>query len=322
MATKWSNSKLFLILVILVGVFFAARYFKSEKVKGNFNPEMIKVDTAAITELRLYPRAANGEEIRFSRVKDEWKVQKGDKIYPAMKGNITSMINTLNSIKPGRLAARSADKWNDFQVSDSTATKIEVFENAEKKLALMIGKFSYKQAANQNPYQQRGISGISYFRLDGQNEVYASDGFLSMIFNRDINSFRDQTFSNLDKKNVKRISYYTPEETFKLEKRDSIWMINNEVIKVERVDQILSKLTFNNQNQFVDNYFASDSLMYSLQIEGDNMDPLVIKAIEKDSANVYMNSSLNKEVWFDVQKQSLFSDIFPKQEVFFTESSN
>ncbi|QNL21044.1 DUF4340 domain-containing protein [Hyphobacterium sp. CCMP332] len=318
MATKWNNSKLLIVFVVLTAVFLLVRYFNVTRTKGNFNPNVISLDTAEITEILIYPQINNQQEIRLIRENNIWKAQKGELSVNAMKSTVMALINAIQNIKPTRLAARSKEKWEKFQVNDSLATKVKVVYEDGTEMGIMIGKFSYKQAPQANPYQRQQMKTLTYFRLIDQEEVYATDGFLTMTFNRDINAFRDQTFIKTKKEDIRKLHYNLPgEESYILQRVDSAWMIAGEQADDNKVDQVLSKLVINNQSQFADDFEAKGSPDYSLKIEGDNMSTLIIKVKEGDSINVFMNSSLNSEVWFKVNREDLFNDIFLSKEEFF-----
>lgn len=320
MASKWNNSKLLIVFGVLVVIFLAVRYVNTSKEKGNFDPDIISVDTAALNEVRLYSQAAGGKEIRIFEESGQWMVQKGDFKVKAMASTISSLIRTLVDIKPERLAARSRDKWEKYQVTDSAATKVALYENGENTLTLLIGKFSYKQSPSQNPYGQQRGRPISYFRIEGADEVYATDGFLNMSFNRDFNSFRDQTFLKAEKASIRNIDIRMPMDSgYTLQLIDSTWMLNDKPAVQDEVDQLLNSLAMNNQNQFADEFEASGQAPFRLRVEGNNTDPIEVMAYNLDSANVIMRSSLNPEAFFKVPRSDLFSRLFRPQS-FYTDT--
>ncbi len=310
MATKLNNRKLLIVLIVLIGVFALVRYFNSSKTKGNFDPNNIELDTASITEVLLYPKVNDHQEIRLFLENDQWMVQKGDFKTKAMRSSVLALINTIQNIKPIRLAARSEDKWENFQVNDSLATKVKVLQKGKDDIGIMIGKFSYKQSPQGNPSQQ-GIKTISYFRMEGENEVYATNGFLVMTFNRDINAFRDQTLLKANKENIRKLDFNMPgDSSFTIQLIDSTWMVNDLKANETKVEQLLNKMVMNNQNQFADNFTPEGAAMNSLSIKGNNMEMINIQAYDFDSTSVIMNSSLNSEVMFKIPKSGFYNELF------------
>lgn len=317
MATKWNNSRLFIVFVLLIGVFLLLRYLNSSRTKGNFDPNIISLDTAAISEILLYPKVTNQEEIRLFKNEGRWMVQKGDFVTKAMQASVHALINSILNIKPTRLAARSEEKWEKFQVNDSLATKVNVIQEGKEDLGLMIGKFSYKQVPQNNPNQKQGIKSISYFRLAGEKEVYATEGFLTIAFNRDINAFRDQTFLKAKKDDINKLSFQmTDSMSYTLQRVDSTWIIKGNKADHGKVNELLSKLTANNQNQFVDDFKIGDSPLTSLKIEGNNMEPINISSYQYDSASVIMTSSLNSNALFKIPKSGIYEDLFRPAEFY------
>ncbi len=321
MATRWNNSKLLIVFVVLIAVFLLVKYFNMSKTRGNFNPDVISLDTGAIAEILLYPQINKQQEIRLFQENGVWKVQKGEFSVKAMKPTVMALINGIKNIKPTRLAARSKEKWEKFQVNDSLASIVKIILNNGEEIGLMIGKFSYKQAQQKNPYQQQGIQTISYFRVKGQEETYATDGFLTMTFNRDFNAFRDQTFIKSNGDNIRKLSFLMPgDSSYNLSRVDSVWMMDAHKADEAKVKQLISKLGMNNQNQFVDSLTIVNDPLYSLTIEGDNMNEIKIESFELDSGNVLMKSSLNEEALFKVPKSGLFDDLFKSPDYYIDSS--
>lgn len=322
MATRWNNSKLLIVFVILIAVFLLVRYFNNTRTKGNFDPNVINLDTAEITEILLYPQINNQQEIRLFRDNNIWKAQKGALSVNAKKPTVMALIIGIQNIKPTRLAGRTEEKWEKFSVNDSLASKVKIILKNGEEIGLLIGKFSYKQALQKNPYQQQGFQTISYFRVEGQDETYATDDFLTMTFNRDFNAFRDQTFLKTKSENIRKLSFKMPgDSSYYLIKVDSVWMLDSYKTDEAKVKQLISKLGMNNQNQFVDSLKMENDPEYSLVIEGDNMNAIKIESFELDSSNVLMKSSMNEEALFKVAKSGLFNDLF-KSPDFYLDSAH
>ena len=318
MATKFSNKNLLIVFAVLLGAFLLIRFLNSSKNRGNFDKNVVNIDTAQIKSISILPKASEDEITIFQNVSNEWRVKQGEKEYEAMDNTINSLINTLSTIKAQRLAARSSEKWADYELTDSAATRVEV-EMEGENLVLLIGKFSYKQNQNPTQYSQQRGRAISYFRLDGQEEVYACDGFLNMTFNRDINAFRNQTFLKAKVSDLTSIDVKMPLDTgYTLQKVDSIWMISGENASEDKIQTYLNGFAASNQSQFVDTA-PTGTANYSINLNGNNMEQIQIKAYQLDSANVIMNSTINPEAYFKVPKSGLFSTLFKSSSYFISE---
>jgi len=199
------------------------------------------------------------------------------------------------------LAARKKDKWEKYQVTDSLGTRVILKDKSGKSLGdFIVGKFSYKQPpANQPNYGgQNNISGYSYVRSSGKPETFATDGFLSMIFNRDFNSFRDKTLLKLNPEYVKGVNIETPNETVRLTSIDNVWIIGSENADSTKVANYFSSLQSLNGTKMDDTYVIEGSPTHTCNIIGDNMSNILIEAYETNG--IYkIKSSLNPDMIFE-----------------------
>lgn len=54
---KLNNKILIAVLLALVGLFAASRFFRSGRLETNLPAELMAVDTSAVTEILVYPNA-------------------------------------------------------------------------------------------------------------------------------------------------------------------------------------------------------------------------------------------------------------------------
>lgn len=318
MATKFSNKKLLIVFAVLLGAFFLIRFLNSSKNRGNFDKNIISIDTAQIKSIKLLPKGSDEELTLFQNVSNEWRVKQGEREYKAMNNTVESLINTLSTIKAERLAARSSEKWAEYDLTDSASTRVSV-EMGDETLVLLIGKFSYKPNQNPSQYSQQRGRAISYFRLEGQEEVYACDGFLNMTFNRDINAFRNQTFLKTQTSVLTSIDIRMPLDSgYTFQKVDSLWMLEGNEVLPEKFNSYVNNFSANNQSQFVDEE-PSGNPNFGINLSGNNMEEVIIKAYELDSVNVIMNSSINPGTYFKVPRNGFFSTLFKSKEHFLSE---
>lgn len=319
MSKKFDNRILLIVFIVLAGILVVSKFIRSKRADRTFKAELVLVDTSRVTKIRLYPRSENKEEILFIRSGNEWSVKKGDIISDAGKESVENLLSEIIRIKPQRLAANSKEKWKDFHVTDSLATRIKIEEDGKETLDLMIGRFSYKQ--QNNPYAAYGrsnISGITYVRLAGEKEVYAIDGFLSMTINMGFNHWRNQIIIRTNKSDLTKLTFgYPADSSFVASKRDTIWIVDKELADSAKMEQYLNMLSYRNSTFFVDDYSPNVNPDYVLTVEGNNMSPIVIQTFRKAENEFIINSSLNPRSFFKSEKSDLFSKIFiGKKELF------
>lgn len=306
-------SFLFIFLLILVAIVLL---LDQKKGKRTFRTDLFDVDTAGITSLIIYPRPDQENPITLVRQETDWIVKGGDKEYPADPGMVKEMIRTLNDLKAERVAATDKSKWNEFEVEDSVSTRILVKKGRKTVSTLYIGKFSYQMPKNTNPYdyynRQPKIS--TYVRVGDEKYVYVVNGFLSMVFNRKLNDFRDKLIVRSNSNDWNRLTFTYPGDTsFSMIKDKGKWTVDGLVIDSASAAEYLSSVAWISSEDFVDDQKpVTDKPDYMLKIEGDNMvSPIIISAFAAEpSHGCLIRSSLNEGAYFSGKRSGLTDRIF------------
>ena len=93
--------------------------------------------------------------------------------------------------------------------------------------------------------------GFTYVRVQGQNEVYAVEGFLEGQFNRAFNDWRDKSFARFKRDSTNKITFRYPADTsFVLEKKNGKWACGTEFVDSAAVSSYLSGLEYKNISGF------------------------------------------------------------------------
>lgn len=258
---KLNNTWLIAALVVLVGAFFISRFFRAPGLESNLRQQLVQLDTAAITQLRVRP-ASGGEEISLQREGVNWKVTQGSKSAFADRSAVNAALSSLSALKPLRMVSRKKDKWNDFQVGDG-GTQVAVYEADRQESNLHIGKTNFVQN------QQGGFGGAyTYVRVGDEDEVYAIDGFLESSFNRTYSDWRNKNFLRVSRDAVSKITFtYPADSSFVLEKKDSVWVVNGQPAAIAPVDMYLGHLAFKNLNNFADDFQPTGAAPVTIKVE-------------------------------------------------------
>lgn len=293
----------FAVLLVAVILIFSSESTKKEK---SFKTNIVSVDTSKITQISLFPKSKAGKEVRLFKENSEWKVTSIlGKTYSTPKYKVKNLLSELIKIKPKRVAARNQSKWKEFQV-DSSGTRVAVYEGGSKTLDLIIGKFSFQQP--------RSMS--TYVRLANEDDVYEVDGFLEVTFNKGADSFRNETIVKDSKDKWNKLSFESPESSFELIKVDGKWKIDGEYTDSAKTETKLGLISHLTNNNYIDDFDKSmlNNEYAKLTINREDEDPIEIVGYKDDSMYL-INSSMNKETYFDGSK---FADkVFLKKEVFF-----
>ncbi|MEZ4684959.1 MAG: DUF4340 domain-containing protein [Bacteroidia bacterium] len=310
-----NNKKLLIILAALVAVFLVIRFFKSEKNVRTFKAELFTLDTAAVSSFKVYPSADGKEEIVFQKTGDAWSVSKGTITSPIDKNQINAMLAQLLEVKPKRLAARSSDKWEQFQVDDSAGTRVVVTNSSgEEVVDIVVGKTTYRQVQPQGQQQmmrqqQPQIEGLSYLRNSGEEEVYASDGFLQMAFNRPFDSYRNKTLLDLNVGSLRSIRITNAEAATSFSKEGESWLQDGQPTDSATVASWISDLSLLSGQTFDDGFSPSGQPDYTATFSGDNMNDVTLNAWNQ-GAEFRVGSSENEGVYFVSDSSGVWGKVF------------
>jgi hypothetical protein len=323
--TKWLVGIFGILLILSIIALISNNSQSTLNRNRTFKSELTDFDTAKVTQIYIYPKM-KGEQIVLSKNGEDWKVTVGDKKYNADPNTIKGMINTLLNLRATRVAANNKSQWAQYEVTDSAASRVQLLAGKKTVVDLYLGKFSYQQPKNRNPYnyQQQGKM-TSYVRLAGNKEVYAVEGLIAMSFNRQASDFRNRTIIRSNKETWNRLAFVGPDKTFDLVKQGNNWTVDGMIADSATVAKYLSSLAWLSNSNFVEeSVMASDKPLYTLSIEGENMPtPIKVNAFPADTSNMYaISSSLNEGVYFSGAKNGLFEKIFVGRDHFFPVASD
>lgn len=308
MSKKFNNKTLIIVLVVLGGLLALTELF--HKTEKNIKTDIAKFKIDEVSKIEVTPKGKDQKMATVVKKGDnEWSVSNGDKNYKAGSDIVKEYLEELQKIKSQRLAAKSKDKWSEYQVTDSTATRVKILNEKNKVLLdILIGKLSYKQA--QNPYGRNNVQGISYVRLANEKEVYAVDGFLPMSLNRNIDGWRDKTLSKLNKTDIKSIDFVYPDSSYTLTYSDSVWTSGNMPIDTKKVERYLSSLQNKKGYKFNNDFKPTSEPIYQLKMDGDNLTSVEIKCYKTEDGKFAIQSSQNTEAFFDSDENGLVKQLF------------
>ena len=294
------------LVVIFVLLFLAiALVFLVDRKEGGrtIREELVRMDTASVSSISLFPPAENRTEIKISKNGHTWIVQKEKVTADADEQRIGGILGTFTLLKPQRLAATERSQWKAYGVNDTLGTRMKFYSGSNLLADVVVGKFSYSNSTR---------SGISYIRLYGEDGVYAIDGFLAMAVNHTYNQWRNKTVLRSDKNLLTKISFAYPADTgFILSKDNGKWKIGSEYADSAKVEQFLNSMSIVNSLGFVDNYTPSNAPVITVAMEGNNMNTLTLRAFPADSLKRFViHSSYNPSAYFSAREYGLDEKLF------------
>lgn len=322
MLSKFLNTKTLIILLVILGLIFLVTKL-TEKEDRTFKSEMVSIDSTVVTKMIITPKPGeNAKEVTFTKTGSEWKLESDGKSYIPDPSSVKNILSELMRMKSERVAAVDNSKWSEFEVSDSTATRIKVYGGKKQIADLYVGKFSYSQpqGQQQNPYQQNKGKMSTYVRPAGDNEVYVVDGFIKMSIQANVNAYRNKTLFASNKDDLNKISFsYPNNENFVLSKVENNWLLNGIPVDSALTVRYLNKLAKVTSSNFIDDVIPlTNTPSHTVRIEGNNFAPVDIKAFPADTVNKYvMTSSLVPDAKYSGSKAGLFERVFTNKSDFF-----
>lgn len=300
------NKTLLLIFLTLLVVFLASQ-FAFEKKKRTFKTALIQLDTSAITSILLYPKSDNQEEILLKKEQGFWAISKGNVTNKANQGAVTAILRNLLLIKTKRVASKSRDKWADYEVEETSGSRVKAYAGEKLLEDFIVGRFNFNQQTRQ---------GVSYVRLAGEDEVYAVDGFLSMTMGQGFKAYRNKDILKVNQNDLTQISINTLGIPTILQKNGEGWTQDGNPVDSTTLFNYLTGLKHIIGTTFADDFedLQSNDLLYkTLALEGNNLSaPILIKAFKDTTrTNPYViQSSLNSNNYFESGEDGIFEQLF------------
>ncbi len=301
-----SSIKLIGVLALLVLVYLGIEFFGKKPRSKSFKAEIVTIDTAKVTRILIDGRDENLELIKEQNA---WKVSIGDgKFAEAQKSSVKGTLNSLLTIKPSRVAAKSPEKWKEYQV-DTSGTRIQVFEGSKNTLDLVIGRFGFDQQALQQQQMMGGRGGMqqfySYVRPYKENSVYVAENFMGMSINARSGDFRNKKMLSLTTDSIASIQFnYPADSAFVLNREDDKWSIFGVSADSASVAEYLSDIRYINGTDFVDDVppTALVSPTVSLRIVQNGIADVEVKAFRHPLHKWILHSSENPASYFADEK--------------------
>lgn len=306
---KWNNKILFSVLIGLAAVYAGKTYLRQNNTDTALSVNHFAVDTLAISKIEIHkPRV--DQRILFSKNAEQWEVSNGTKQSEINRTAFSNLLNELQKLKVERLVSKSKEKWKDYELTDSLATKVLIGNSKTKKnKTIFIGKTNYNPPTNQ--YGQYRMSGTTYVRMAGDPKVYAVASMLSNTFNRDFSAWRNSQFLKFDTKSVTSLLFdYSEKQKFALRKKDSVWHLDQNTIDKDKVSSFLSKIAYQNSTKFADAFQPNQAVFASVTIQTKDQELAKINAYQFDSNRYYLHSSQRPNVYFESDSVGLYKQIF------------
>lgn len=310
MSRKGNNKKLALLFFALILIFAIAEYYHYRKGENTFKTNIIpKIDTGKINKLVIFPNKKGSKPIGFTKKGNDWMVSEEDITSRAEPNAVRNLMVEIMKISPDHLSASDPSQWKEYNVTDSLGTRVVIMVDKDTVLDLIVGRFSY------NTMRKEGISNV---RINGQNEVYGieggSEGFLSMNIAEEFDAWRDKRLLAGNRSRWTSLTFIYPADTGFSLKHDTVngWKFGDgSKPDSAALAKGLTGMEQLNYGGFVNKYDTNGkSPLLILKIEGEEMEPVVIKAYPDTAAKYVITSTFNYGNYFNGNNNALLSKLF------------
>ncbi|WP_258104276.1 DUF4340 domain-containing protein [Marinoscillum sp. MHG1-6] len=277
------------VLILLVAIYGVVKLTSDGGRSKSYKEQLVDLDTAAVTRVEI----VGGQEKLILEKKDAiWWVKDNKK---AQSTTVRSMLMSLNGIKPSRIAARSKEKWSDFQV-DSAGTRVKVYEGGDEVLDLIIGRFGVEGQRNY----------FTYVRLADDEDTYVANDFMGMSIGKTDADYRNNRILKITADSVQSVDFVSGGQTYSLIKTEEEWGIGGVSVEEKQVKDFLGALSYVTSKKFEDGEVTADGneVIFHLTT-GD----ISVKSFGESS----FSSSSNDEIFTD---PTVYEKIFKQPDFF------
>jgi hypothetical protein len=303
---KFSNLKLLGILGLLIGAYALFEIFDGKNRSENFKKELVKYENDKVDKMVIQKE---GKIIELRKSGTSWtlKTESGKEV-EALSSKIDNALNMLKEAKPSRIAAKKQEKWKDYEVDDSTGVRVQFFNQSEKLVDIVLGKFT--------PVQRAGTFAFSSFvRLADETEVYNCEDFMASSFPSKSTDFRDINVLKFNRDSLSELSIIFPtDSSFVLVKKEDKWTIDGQEVDSEKVTTFINDINYTTSPDFEDD-FQPNGLgkeTFSLVAKEKGGNTYSIMAYSHPEKNWLLTSSSNPKSVFSDSQNRMIDKMFRK----------
>ena len=208
-----NTSRLFIFLVVISLVFVIIKFTKNPDRSKSYNEVLVDFDSQLVDKIKI---ENENEQVILEKISGQWKVKVGQKQHEALRSTVEAFLQTIQTIKPSRLASRSVERWSDYNVDDK-GTRVIISGVKDVFLDIILGRFAFE---GQRTY-------YSFVRLVDDNDTYVADNFMKMSLVSQRDDFRNNRVSNFRNDSLTAIDFIYPDSAFSLTKKETYWFKNN-----------------------------------------------------------------------------------------------
>lgn len=291
---KFSNKILVVVFLVLVGIFVGSKVLLAPARESNLDADALAVDTASLASIIFYNHQDSGD-VMLERKNGSWTVSRDGKHFRARESTVNSFVSALAGIKPQRIASRKKEKWEDYQVGDTSAIKVSIQDrNGADATTFFFGKET---------------GGNTFVRTADGDEVFVVEGYWRQKTDKRFNEWRDPALLRLNKDLITKITFEYPADSGFVVEKNPTWMIGGTKADSTAVENYLGQLRSKDHREYADTFAPDRKPDITVTFAGDKEDT-VIKGWNTAFYEWVINSSHQPDVFFLDKTMSLRRSLF------------
>lgn len=298
---NWNNKILAAIFFVLLAIWIGKTFISGPSTRS-FKSTLVQIDTSQVNKLVLFPKGVDSARIELTRQGGGWTASNGDLEVNAAKERVNSVLGQLVNIPTKQLISKSPDKRMDYEVEEQSGKVVEVYQGNEMTEKIVFGRFNF------NPNTRQATS---YARLADEDDIYAIDGFMSMSFDTDFNSFRNKNLLNVNKGDIKSLQLTDQGTVVTVNQvADGSWQTSEGIaLDSTAMDSYLSGIANLVGRDFADGFSPSSGPDQKLEITADNtIGSLEITAFQR--GNDFVLKSASNPAFFASDSTGIYKKMF------------
>ena len=302
-----NNRNLLFIFVALLAIYGLSQLFSSKKER-TFKTDLIQIDSTEVTAVTINPKGEDTPEFTLNREENGWIASSENINTKATKSAVDALLANLSNIKTKRIAAKSPDKWAEYEVEEGNGTSLQVYSNGKIVEDFILGRFSFNQQTR---------SATSFIRLKGEDEVYAVDGLMTMTLSQGFDTYRNKTMLNLGQESeITTFSFQNDTINVNYTLQNGQWSTGELLLDSTKVTNFLNDLKSISGTDFADDFDevqAGNLPATRFIAQGNNILKPINIICYRDTTRekpFVLQSSQNREAYFESDSTGVFSRIF------------
>jgi hypothetical protein len=199
MFNKLGTRTLVIVAAVLGLIWFLADRFGTGSQQRTFRSEILRLDTAAVSRIRISSRVTAHKPVLLERTgAQEWLVKYEGTEHRGSHATIQRLLSELRSLDADRMIGKMDAVKDRYDLTDSLATTVTFTVNGMDR-TLAFGK---RVQANNGPF--------TYVNLSGENEVYAIAGNVGGELDNKADHWRPRELMTGDPATWQRIDRHNP----------------------------------------------------------------------------------------------------------------